>query len=307
MQNTVRNSRAAQNGAATSAHASAPNTPRKKTDGNAAAQPSAAKKNSPIRCGHFLGKRGRISADETGQISAERRAKSEVGGSEIHAGDIGVPPTMGARQNVRAAKSKGIAGRNARSSVPPSCKATVRTAATESKTARQPGCESASTEKSAFSRRTKEIAASRRSGTVFLTVRNDSAGRNSSESAAESSRAESPPAEAQSDEERANRKQREQGVIGFPFGAGRFLRKDEPITEQRATKKQKQKDEYSISRLRRQLLAAARSRRGSDSPPDCHSLPRRRFATSRRKPILAVSVGCKTNVLQYFGRFAERF
>ena len=29
-------------------------------------------------------------------------------------------------------------------------------------------------------------------------------------------------------------------------------------------------------------LAAARSRRGSDSPPDCHSIPRRRFAT--RKP-----------------------
>ena len=27
------------------------------------------------------------------------------------------------------------------------------------------------------------------------------------------------------------------------------------------------------------VLAAARSRRGSDSPPDCHSLPRRRFAT----------------------------
>ena len=26
-------------------------------------------------------------------------------------------------------------------------------------------------------------------------------------------------------------------------------------------------------------LAAARSRRGSDSPPDCHSIPRRRFAT----------------------------
>ena len=26
-------------------------------------------------------------------------------------------------------------------------------------------------------------------------------------------------------------------------------------------------------------LAAARSRRGSDSPPDCHSTPRRRFAT----------------------------
>ena len=28
-------------------------------------------------------------------------------------------------------------------------------------------------------------------------------------------------------------------------------------------------------------LAAARAHRGSDSPPDCHSLPRRRFATSR--------------------------
>ena len=31
--------------------------------------------------------------------------------------------------------------------------------------------------------------------------------------------------------------------------------------------------------LSRQLLAAARSRSGSDSPPDCHSLPSRRFAT----------------------------
>ena len=29
-------------------------------------------------------------------------------------------------------------------------------------------------------------------------------------------------------------------------------------------------------------LAAARSRRGSDSPPDCHSTPRRRFATLHR-------------------------
>ena len=31
--------------------------------------------------------------------------------------------------------------------------------------------------------------------------------------------------------------------------------------------------------LKRQHLAAARSRRGSDMPPACHSLPRRRFAT----------------------------
>ena len=30
-------------------------------------------------------------------------------------------------------------------------------------------------------------------------------------------------------------------------------------------------------------LAAARSRRGSDSPPDCHSLPRRHFATLKVK------------------------
>ncbi len=36
-----------------------------------------------------------------------------------------------------------------------------------------------------------------------------------------------------------------------------------------------------ISQLRCQLLAAARSRRGSDMPPACHSLPRRRFAPSR--------------------------
>ena len=36
--------------------------------------------------------------------------------------------------------------------------------------------------------------------------------------------------------------------------------------------------------LTRQLLAAARSRRGSDSPPDCHSLPRRHFATLQGRP-----------------------
>ena len=41
----------------------------------------------------------------------------------------------------------------------------------------------------------------------------------------------------------------------------------------------------SQSRLRRDsCLAAARSRRGSDSPPDCHSLPRRRFATLKGEP-----------------------
>jgi len=33
-------------------------------------------------------------------------------------------------------------------------------------------------------------------------------------------------------------------------------------------------------------LAAARSRRGSDMPPACHSLPRRRFATPRGKPLI---------------------
>ena len=36
---------------------------------------------------------------------------------------------------------------------------------------------------------------------------------------------------------------------------------------------------HSLSRLRRQRLAAARSRHGSDSPPDCHSLPCRHCAT----------------------------
>ena len=35
------------------------------------------------------------------------------------------------------------------------------------------------------------------------------------------------------------------------------------------------------SRLPPRGLAAARSHRGSDSPPDCHSLPRCRFATPR--------------------------
>ena len=35
----------------------------------------------------------------------------------------------------------------------------------------------------------------------------------------------------------------------------------------------------------RQRLAAARSRRGSDMPPACHSLPRRRFATLKGAPL----------------------
>ena len=36
--------------------------------------------------------------------------------------------------------------------------------------------------------------------------------------------------------------------------------------------------------FRRQRLAAARSRHGSDSPPDCHSLPCRHFATLKGRP-----------------------
>ncbi len=43
---------------------------------------------------------------------------------------------------------------------------------------------------------------------------------------------------------------------------------------------------HSLSRLRRQRLAAARSRHGSDSPPDCHSLPCRHFATPEEEPII---------------------
>ena len=39
------------------------------------------------------------------------------------------------------------------------------------------------------------------------------------------------------------------------------------------------------SASRTACLAAARSRRGSDMPPACHSLPRRRFATLKGKPI----------------------
>ena len=39
-----------------------------------------------------------------------------------------------------------------------------------------------------------------------------------------------------------------------------------------------------LSRLRRQLLAAARSRFGSERPPDCHSLPRRHCATLQGRP-----------------------
>ena len=43
---------------------------------------------------------------------------------------------------------------------------------------------------------------------------------------------------------------------------------------------------HSLSRLRRQRLAAARSRHGSDSPPDCHSLPCRHFATPEEEPTI---------------------
>ena len=39
-----------------------------------------------------------------------------------------------------------------------------------------------------------------------------------------------------------------------------------------------------LSRLRRQRLAAARSRSGSERPPDVHSLPSRRFATLQGRP-----------------------
>ena len=53
---------------------------------------------------------------------------------------------------------------------------------------------------------------------------------------------------------------------------------------------------HSLSRLRRQRLAAARSRRGSDSPPDCHSLPRRHFATPEEEPTL------KTNFIKLFAK-----
>ena len=37
-------------------------------------------------------------------------------------------------------------------------------------------------------------------------------------------------------------------------------------------------------------LAAARSRSGSDTPPACHSLPSRRFATSQREADKAVAL-----------------
>ena len=42
---------------------------------------------------------------------------------------------------------------------------------------------------------------------------------------------------------------------------------------------------FSFSRLRRQRLAAARARSGSDSHLGCHSIPSRRFTTSRKEPL----------------------
>ena len=47
---------------------------------------------------------------------------------------------------------------------------------------------------------------------------------------------------------------------------------------------------HSPSVAMRQLLAAARSRSGSDNRSGCHSLPSRRFATSRRR-----CLACKTD------------
>jgi hypothetical protein len=47
-------------------------------------------------------------------------------------------------------------------------------------------------------------------------------------------------------------------------------------------------------------LAAARSRRGSDSPPDCHSIPRRRFAFSLRLGH-AAGLTVPRTVIQYRG------
>ncbi|MBR3964905.1 MAG: hypothetical protein IKJ80_05815, partial [Clostridia bacterium] len=43
------------------------------------------------------------------------------------------------------------------------------------------------------------------------------------------------------------------------------------------------------SRVRSTALASARSRSGSDTTPWCHSLPSRRFATSRREPLGATA------------------
>ena len=50
-----------------------------------------------------------------------------------------------------------------------------------------------------------------------------------------------------------------------------------------------------LSRLRRQRLAAARSRHGSDSPPDCHSLPYRHFATLQQGEAWIISADFKFN------------
>ena len=46
---------------------------------------------------------------------------------------------------------------------------------------------------------------------------------------------------------------------------------------------------HSLSWLRCQRLAAARSRRGSDSPPDYHSLPHRHFATPKEEDIITTA------------------
>ena len=58
---------------------------------------------------------------------------------------------------------------------------------------------------------------------------------------------------------------------------------------------------YPLRRQGRHRLAAARSRSGSDSPPDCHSLPCRHFATPKEEPILKMNfirLSTKPNIIK---------
>ena len=73
----------------------------------------------------------------------------------------------------------------------------------------------------------------------------------------------------------------------FPFEGKVALRvREDPKRRMRCLKVFRVSATSSVS-YADSCLAAAQSRRGSDMPPACHSLPRRRFATLKGKPFTA--------------------
>ena len=79
---------------------------------------------------------------------------------------------------------------------------------------------------------------------------------------------------------------RRRRFLPSPVGEGGFCRRqktDEVFIARVKNRCAAKKDSSSTAVRRSPCLAAARSPRGSDSPPDCHSLPLGRFATRRRR------------------------